>query len=126
MESKALGESAMGEVLDRKTYKKGETIFREGEQGSSAFVVQEGEVEIIKTLDGEERLLGVVHKGGIFGEMALIDEKPRSATARAGDNSATIILITKAMFDRKMQRTDPFIRGLLKILVDTIRSQHQN
>ena len=114
----------MSEVLDRKTYKDGETIFREGEQGSTAFVVQEGEVEIVKMIDGVDRVLGTIGKGGIFGEMALIDAKPRSATARASGH-ATIIVVTQAMFDRKLQKTDPFIRSLLKILVDTIRSQQQ-
>lgn len=114
----------MSEVLDRKTYKDGETIFREGEQGSTAYVVQEGEVEIVRIVDGVDRVLGIVGKGGIFGEMALIDAKPRSATARVRGH-ATIIVVSQAMFDRKLQRTDPFIRSLLKILVDTIRSQHR-
>lgn len=114
----------MSEVLDRKTYKDGETIFREGEQGSTAFVVQDGEVEIVRVTDGVDRVLGTIGKGGIFGEMALIDSKPRSATARASGH-ATIIVVSQAMFERKLQQSDPFIRSLLKILVETIRSQQR-
>ena len=110
----------MADVLDRKTFKPGERIFKEGEDGSVAYVIQSGEVEIVKVIEGEERVLATIGQGGIFGEMALIDSKPRMASARAS-KPTTIIVVTKNMFDRKMAKTDPFIRGLLNIFVDTIR-----
>jgi hypothetical protein len=72
----------VAEILERRTLKGGDTVFREGEQGSSAFVVQSGEVVITKLIDGEENELATIGVGGIFGEMALIDEQPRMATAR--------------------------------------------
>jgi len=110
----------MSDVLDRKTFKVGENIFKEGEPGSVAYVIQSGEVEITKTIDGEDKVLATIGQGGIFGEMALIDEQPRMAAARAAKPS-TIIVVTKGMFDRKLAKTDPFVRGLLHIFVDTIR-----
>jgi len=111
----------MSEILQRRTFKPGETIFKEGEEGSQAYVIQEGEVEISKEIDGENRVLGVIGKGGMFGEMALIDSKPRMARARAIKGS-TIIVVTQQMFDQKMSKADPFIRGLLNILADHVRS----
>ena len=111
----------MSEILQRRTYKPGDVIFKEGEDGSHAYVIQEGEVEISKNIDGENRVLGVIGKGGMFGEMALIDAKPRMANARAKKGS-TIIMVTQQMFDQKMSKADPFIRGLLNILADHVRS----
>jgi CRP/FNR family cyclic AMP-dependent transcriptional regulator len=109
------------QVLQRQTFKPGSKIFKEGEVGTMAYVVQEGEVEIVKVIDGKETVLGKIGQGGIFGEMALIDEKQRMASARAS-RGTTIICVTKTMFDEKLKKSDPFIRGLLNILADTVRS----
>ena len=59
-------------------------------------------------------------QGGIFWEIALIDSQPRMAMARCKKGS-TIIVVTRAMFEKKMNKADPFIRGLLNILVSHIR-----
>ena len=110
-------------ILQRSTYQAGDLIFKEGDEGNLAYVVQSGEVEIIEEADGEEKVLGTVGQGGIFGEMALIDSQPRMATARCSKGS-TIIVITRAMFDQKLNKADPFIRGLINITVSHIRKSH--
>ncbi len=112
----------MTDILERRTLKNGDTVFREGEQGSSAFVVQQGEVVIEKMVDGEQKKLATIGPGGVFGEMALIDEKPRMATARV-KGGATVMTITKTMYQDKLKKTDPFIRALLRILVETVRER---
>ena len=67
-------------VLDRLTLKSGDFVFKEGEEGNHAYVVQEGTIDIVrKNSEGEDIVLGTVEKGGIFGEMALIDDQPRMA-----------------------------------------------
>lgn len=121
----ANGEKLMTDtVLQRQTYQPGDKIFKEGDEGNLAFVVQSGEVEIVKVIDGKEIVLGKVSQGGIFGEMALIDSKPRMAMARCSKGS-TIIVITRGMFEQKMNKADPFIRGLINILVDQIRNANK-
>lgn len=112
----------VADILERRTLKSGETIFREGEVGSSAYVVQSGEVVISKNINGEEVTLGTIGVGGIFGEMALIDDLPRMATAKV-KTGATIVTISKAMYQDKLKNTDPFIRALLRIMVETVRSK---
>ena len=107
-------------ILQRQRYGPGDQIFKEGDEGRLAYVVEEGEVEVFKTIDDQEQVLGTVGKDGIFGEMALIDNKPRMAAARAS-TSCTIICVTRQMFDEKVNQADPFIRGLLKILADNNR-----
>ncbi len=89
--------------------KAGETIFMEGDEGNLAYILQDGEVEVFKEIDGEEKILGTIGPGAIFGEMALIDSKPRMASARASAG-CTIICVTRAMFDAKLKSADPFIR----------------
>ncbi len=72
------------EVLERKSCQAGERFFKEGDEGNRAYVVQAGEVEIIKsTGEDEDIVLATIGKGSIFGKMALIDDKPRMASARA-------------------------------------------
>ena len=107
-------------ILQRQKYGPGDQIFKEGDEGRLAYVVEDGEVELFKTVDDHEQILGTVGKDGIFGEMALIDNKPRMAAARAS-TSCTIICVTRQMFDEKVNQADPFIRGLLKILADNNR-----
>ena len=78
-------------------------------------------MEIYKDIGGVETVLGKIGQCGIFCEMVLIDSKPRMAAARASKGS-TIILVTRAMFEQKLNKADPFLKGLLNILVDHIRT----
>lgn len=117
---KCNSEVSVSDILERRSFKDGETVFREGELGSTAFIVQGGEVEIFKNNGGTDQVLAVIGAGGIFGEMALIDDKPRMATARI-KGGATIVTITKQLYETKLKSSDPFIRALLRILVQTVR-----
>jgi CRP/FNR family transcriptional regulator, cyclic AMP receptor protein len=108
-------------VLERKTFQAGDKIFKEGEDGNLAFVLQSGEVEIVKHVgEKNELVLASVGVGGIIGEMALLDNSNRMATARASIGGAAIV-ITRQMFEAKMKNADPFIRGLMNILADHVR-----
>ena len=106
------------QVLERRTYPDGERIFREGDEGLYAYLVQSGGVEIYR--EGTEKILTTVGPGGIFGEMALIDGKPRAASARSA-GGCTVVIINRANFQHRVKKSDPFVQGLLKILVDTVR-----
>ena len=109
-------------ILDRLVIAEGTAVFKEGEVGDRAYVVQEGRIDIVREHgDGEETILGSVEKGGIFGEMALIDDQPRMATARAAV-ATTVIAVPRDVFSQKLAKCDPFIRGLLGIFVRNIRS----
>jgi CRP/FNR family cyclic AMP-dependent transcriptional regulator len=109
------------QVLDRTVFPEGATIFREGDSGSRAYIVQRGKVEFYKDVDGEKVLVGSVGKGSIFGEMALIDDQPRMATAFVAEPTVCII-ISEALFQKKLEGTDPFLAGVLRVLVENIRS----
>ena len=63
--------------------KEGDFVFEEGDEAVFAYVLVEGVIEIMQTVKGEPHVLGKVEKGTVFGEMAIIDGFPRSASARA-------------------------------------------
>lgn len=90
------GRGNVRNILQRQTLRAGDRIFKEGDEGNMAYVVQSGEVEIFKIIDGGETVLGKVGQGGIFGEMALIDCKPRMAGARVSKGSAILVDHTRS------------------------------
>ena len=100
-------------------YYAGKRIFREGDQARRAFLVDSGRVEISRERDGRKFVIGVIGPGGIFGEMALISRGTRSATATALENTVCLV-IPDTVVKTKMRKTDPFIRALLTMFVDTI------
>ncbi|MDX2102699.1 MAG: cyclic nucleotide-binding domain-containing protein [Alphaproteobacteria bacterium] len=108
-------------VLDRRVYAAGAVIFQEGRPGSDAFIVESGAVEISRTSGDRKVVLGTIPAKGIFGEMALIDDKPRLATATAVGPTVCIV-IPKAQINEMMAASPPFIRAVVKILIANIRS----
>jgi len=109
-------------MIERKVFAAGDIIFKQGSTGRTAFIVQKGSVDILHVASsGGEKKLATIGVGAIFGEMALIDDKPRMATARAAEPT-TVIVVTEQMFLHKLEQADPFIRGLMNIMAETIRS----
>ena len=108
--------------MQRQNFAVGEVIFAEGGFGDVAYVVQIGQVEIAKiSANGERKVLGYIGNGGMFGEMALIDGRPRMASATAV-KPTTCLVIRRDIFERKLEAADPFVKGLLRILVRNLRS----
>jgi CRP-like cAMP-binding protein len=109
-------------IMPRQTFAAGEAIFQEGMIGDVAYVVQDGEVEIAKiSTKNVRKVLGFIRNGGMFGEMALIDGKPRMASATA-TKTTTCLVIKRDIFEKKVSAADPFVKGLLRILVRNVRS----
>ncbi len=85
----------------------GETIFQEGDLGTEMYIVHEGRVEILKEIAGESRQLAVLEKGDFFGEMAILEDLPRTASVRAL-SAAKLLIINGSTFD-SMLRSNPEI-----------------
>lgn len=78
-------------------FREGSMMFREGERGDKLYIVLDGRVRISKFIPGVgEEALTVLDRGDFFGEMALIDDKPRSADAKAHEQDATVLSIDRA------------------------------
>ena len=85
----------------------GEWIFREDDLGMEMFIIQEGQVEILKRVGEEDHLISVLDKGDFFGEMALLENLPRAAGARAV-SAVKLLEIDGSTFDQ-MLRANPEI-----------------
>jgi CRP/FNR family cyclic AMP-dependent transcriptional regulator len=101
------------------------TIFREGEEGAEMYVITQGRVEIRKaTGPSAAKTLTTLQTGDLFGEMALIDRKPRSATAVAVEPTKLLVL-NETLFDRMLVSNPDFARRMIRILSDRIRRANQ-
>ena len=97
----------------------GTTIFTKGDQGNEMFVVLDGEVEI----QIETGIVENLNTGEVFGEMALVDSEPRSATAVA-KTDCRLAVIDEKRFLFMVQETPFFALDLMKILTERLR--HMN
>ena len=86
-------------------YPKDTMIFSECQSGHDMFIIQEGQVTISKVVDGNEVILAVLKKGDFFGEMALLENKPRSASAIAHED-CRLMTVNRKNFDQ-MVATQP-------------------
>lgn len=96
----------------------GEELFAEGDAGQTAYVITDGEVEIVKSARSREVRLAVRRPGEVIGEMALLRDSSRSATARAFGAGATLIAIPKSAIDLLMMTSIDAVRGLFRVLLD--------
>ena len=107
-----------------RTYNDGEIICSEGDEGKSMFVIQSGKVEVIKKRPEGELTLRTMTKGEIFGEIALFDHLPRSATVKAV-GEAVVLSIDKKGFFAKASKDPTLAFNILEGMSRRIRSLTQ-
>jgi CRP/FNR family transcriptional regulator, cyclic AMP receptor protein len=100
-------------------FKAGEVIFKEGDAAAEFYVIQNGRVDIRLG----NRLLGTVTDHGIFGEMALIDTAPRSATAIAATD-VKIVPIGEKQFLFLVSQAPHFALNVMRVLARRLRAQN--
>lgn len=88
-------------------YPAGAYIFRQDEPGDAMFIIQAGDVSILRTVKGREQRLATLEEGDFFGEMAVLEDLPRVASARA-ESDCTLLRIDASTFDQ-MARHNPEI-----------------
>lgn len=97
-------------------YKCGETVFAKGDAADLMYVVKNGEVDIAVN----DTVLQTVHTGDIFGEMALIEPNPRSASAIARTD-CELVPVDQKRFTFMIQHTPFFAVHVMKVLADRLR-----
>lgn len=103
-------------------YESGDVIFSEGEMGDSAYIIQEGIVVISSEIGGTHTRLATLSKGQFFGELALIDDKPRVGTARAF-SKVKLHIINKEQLQSRIMDQDPVSQWLLKNVLGYLRNR---
>jgi CRP-like cAMP-binding protein len=103
---------SVGRVIRNRRFRRGEVIFHQGDPGDALFIVMSGAIKIVLPSDsGEEAILATLRSGDVFGELALLDGAPRSATAAALEASETLILPRDRF--RELIATEPAVRDAL-------------
>lgn len=99
----------------------GTVLFAEGDAGSCAYIIEEGSLEI--ALDRPEGRLVLARRGAgeVVGEMAIIDRRPRSATATALE-TCTLLPVTREQLASRLTQTDPVLRMCLAVVLERLRS----
>jgi CRP-like cAMP-binding protein len=96
-----------------KEFKRGNVLFREGEPGNEMYVVQAGKVNITKTVRETEKILATLGAGEFFGEMSILNNKPRSAGAVVAEDAKLLVIDPKTF--------EAMIRGNVEIAVRLIK-----
>jgi CRP-like cAMP-binding protein len=112
-------------AMHQVAFPKGKVLFKQGEKGDAAYIVQAGAVGIYREAQGRKIPLATVRKGELFGEMAVIDGSPRMATGFTLEDSTLMVISVEAMKE-KMKKADPFIRALIHMLMNNLRHVHDS
>lgn len=104
----------------KRQFKKGEILIREGERGDCAYVIETGNVEILVQREGQPIQIGLRGPGSLIGEMAMIDDKPRTATVRAVDD-CDVLEITREDFSRRVEAADPVLKMVMRVITTRYR-----
>ena len=105
------------------TFKKGQIIFNEGDAANCAYIIDQGEVEIFVTRGGLNTPLDILAAGEIFGEMAIIDGRSRSASAIA-KSDCSLVLVSQSQVQERVDEADPIVRLLLLLLIKRLRANN--
>ena len=103
-----------------KEYADGEIICRQGERGDRMYVIQAGQVTVVREDGDLEFVVGELKSGDIFGEMAIVDRQPRSATVRA-KGTARVLTLDKRAFMRQVHEDPSLAYRILEGMSRRIR-----
>jgi CRP/FNR family transcriptional regulator, cyclic AMP receptor protein len=110
----------MFQISSYETFQDGQIIFEEGSNGDWIYVVEEGEVEISKKIDGKRVAIETLKDGDIFGEMSYIDKIPRSATATA-KGTVVVGILDRDFFDAEFNKISADFQKILKTVAFRLR-----
>jgi CRP/FNR family transcriptional regulator len=109
--------SRLAQATVVRNFKKGDVIVNEGEIGVAFYIIAKGSVEVVKG----GQVVGTLSEGSFFGEMALFDNHPRSASVRAASDCECLVL-TKWDFNAEMSQNASIAVAMLAVLARRIRS----
>ena len=119
---------SVSDIMFERKYDANESIFEEGQPGAALFLILDGKVAVEIFRETSTTRLAVLEKGAFFGEMALLDDTPRSATARALERTRTLALYRNdlnALVDRDAKTACQIYRSLAGMIGDRLRSTNE-
>ena len=119
---------SVSDMMFERTYETDESIFEEGQPGAALFLILDGKVAIEIYRETSTTRLAVLERGAFFGEMALLDETPRSANARALERTRTLALYRNdlnGLVQRDAKTACQIYRSLAGMIGDRLRSTNE-
>lgn len=118
----------IADIVFERTYEAGEAIFTQGQPGAALFVLIEGAVEIELFEDGKNFVLARMEKGHFFGELALLDDSPRSASAKALKGTKALALYRSdlnKMIQVDAQASSLIFKSLATLVGDRLKKTNE-
>ena len=109
------------QMADEVQLEAGQSLFAEGDNGDRAYIIREGEIEIFKATAGRQVLLAVRQPGEVIGELSLLQDSPRTATARAR-TVATLITIRQDQLGRLLRISPSAARAMFETVLSRWRA----
>jgi CRP/FNR family transcriptional regulator, cyclic AMP receptor protein len=113
------------QAMQKRHYTAGEVLFSEGQVGKAVFIIESGQVELTRTgADGHVRRLGILGSGQVFGEMALLEQMQRTATATMAEDGLIYLMYTATLESLIRQYPDigvTFMRNMAVMLSALLR-----
>lgn len=109
--------------FDREVFSGGQEIFRSGDAGDCAYLIEEGVVEILVMKEDGEHRIKLISQGELFGEVSLIDYQPRTATVRAIERTV-LVPIPRKLMEQLLEKSDPVLRHLLLVILERFRNRN--
>src|SRR4051812_6185519 len=110
-----MASAANDPAIEIVAYPKGAILFKQGERGDAAYILNSGTIGLYRESQGRRVPLASVRRGEMFGEMALADASPRLASAFAIEDSVLMVIPAAAM-QAKLRGADTFIRAMIEML----------
>ncbi len=107
--------------MPNRLFRARDIIFKEGAAPDGVYYICTGKVRVTRLVGGEETTLAELEPGDVFGELAMVDNRPRSATISAVEDT-WVYHFTPQAFSKKMQEMDKFMYEVFNTLVLTIRN----
>ena len=102
-----------------KQYQPGEIIFHGGDRSDCAYIIEQGQVEIY--VESSESIIDILNEGELFGEMGVLDQSPRSTSARAL-TAVTLLEVRTQQITNRLAESDPIVKALVGVLLKRFRS----
>jgi EAL domain-containing protein (putative c-di-GMP-specific phosphodiesterase class I) len=113
----------MHDAFDREVFEELKLVFQAGDPGDSAYVIEEGCVEVLVGAGSTQRRIAILTQGAMFGEVALLDRQPRTAAVRTLVPTR-LIRIDRSHVEELLLRSDSVIQYLMHLLLARFRSTH--
>jgi len=110
----------MSRIAPIKNYEAGEIVFREGDRADRGYIIEKGRVEISVQSPEGKKVIAVLNKDEVFGEMGIIDDTVRSASATC-IMPTTLVTVSREQIRDRVQKSDPVVRMLLKVFMERLR-----